>query len=216
MKKWFILILFFSFIFNFAYIFFAGNVAEATDMSTFYLGGKMQSFSNSTDEVQAGYYSHQSLSATATGLASANIASGVTIFGKTGTFTTAPYSTGESIIASAPTERTVAEDGSNFYPIAKQISMDAVGFPATVNVYFEGKGSASGWNSYWFYQNGIKVGQSADIMGGTGYQTRESFVTLQPSSILTIEVIAPNGTTTYIRNLSIRVKSPVVPIVLQD
>jgi len=60
--------------------------SSAFAAGTFYFGGKKQTLSSSTDEVQAGYYDHQFLSAVIAGLASANIKSGTTLFGITGTY----------------------------------------------------------------------------------------------------------------------------------
>ena len=68
------------------FILLVGSSAFAA--GTFYLGGKKQTLSGSTDEVQAGYYDHQLLTTTATGLTSANIKAGTTLFGITGTYGT--------------------------------------------------------------------------------------------------------------------------------
>jgi len=59
--------------------------ALATDKSTFSLGEVKQYLSNSTSEVQSGYYDHQFLTSTATNLTAANIKNGVVMFGVLGT-----------------------------------------------------------------------------------------------------------------------------------
>ena len=65
----------------------AGTAHAAPTGSTHVLGAKKQTLSSATDTVSAGYYAATMLHAVDTDLAPANIKSGVTIFGETGTFT---------------------------------------------------------------------------------------------------------------------------------
>ena len=60
--------------------------SSAFAAGTFYFGGKKQTLSGSTVEVQAGYYDHQLLTSVFTGLTPENLKAGVTIGGITGTY----------------------------------------------------------------------------------------------------------------------------------
>ncbi|MDO8806667.1 MAG: DUF1566 domain-containing protein [Elusimicrobiota bacterium] len=65
-----------------------GLSVEADAAGTHVLGAKQQTLATGTDTVNAGYYSATTLSAVDADLAAGNIKSGVTIFGKLGTYTT--------------------------------------------------------------------------------------------------------------------------------
>jgi hypothetical protein len=60
--------------------------AMAADVTRFHFGAAERQLSSATTEVAAGYYDHQFLTTVFTGLTSANIKSGVTIGGITGTY----------------------------------------------------------------------------------------------------------------------------------
>ena len=65
-----------------------GLSVRADAAATHVLGAKMQTLDPSTDTVDAGYYLSATLSAVDTDLVPSNIKSGVTIFGKLGTYAT--------------------------------------------------------------------------------------------------------------------------------
>ena len=77
------------------------NFAEVGTMPT-------RTLSNATDTVNAGYYEATTLSAVDTDLAPANIASGITIFGKAGTATVA---TGDANVEDVKSPRTFSKAG---------------------------------------------------------------------------------------------------------
>ena len=75
-----------------------GIGAQAADVSTHALGAKKQTLSSSTDAVKAGYYSATRLSNINANLSEPNIKSGVSIFGKSGTFTIVLPKTGQTAV----------------------------------------------------------------------------------------------------------------------
>lgn len=203
MKKYFILFLSFAFVFGISFIFFAGNDAQAA--STFYFGGKKQTFSNSTDEVQAGYYDHQFLSTTATGLTPANIANGITIFGKTGAMQSAVfYSAGDTAFLSANTER--------YCNVPSWITLDrftfgGAGFPGTARFYWEYKTNVgSQTTSQWRWMKNGTTSMWSVQNANTTYTpvTQDWTVTANDTFELQAWGDGGAGINSYVRNAQVR------------
>lgn len=96
------------------------GLSTGAEAATHVLGAKKQTLTPASDTVNAGYYSSTTLSAVDTNLSTGNIKSGVTIFGKLGTYAAAGYAlpdTGQTMHYS-----TAAGDDSDYQPAATQPS----------------------------------------------------------------------------------------------